>query len=432
MHFKSIRLLLLAALVSSLFLTGCVPKQADATSDGRTIVTFWSFWGSETRRPVIDHIINEFNASQNEIQVKHVYLPWGDIWTKNLASIAAGNPADVIINDIASVELRASKKQNTNLTAYLEKDPIEDRFYPNLWEDVLYEGEAYALPFNTDTRMLYYNKQAFREAGLDPEQPPATWEELESYAIQLDIKEGNTYEQVGFHPLWGDFGVDNWLFNGDEGRGYFDDAGNPLIHTQHKIDTLEWLKSWDDRLGKKTVDTLKAEFGSKQSDPFLSGKVAMLIQQGNFATQIRDYGQGMDIGVAPIPERTEGSGHWSGGGGFVVEIPHGAKHPDEAWEFIKFLTDKQSQLYWAEKNFDNVANIEASEDPSLQQDPIYAASVTNLEVTKRFRAPLLLPDYKDMITSQLDQALLGMLPADQALANAEEDVNNLIRLTTPK
>ncbi|MFP4978859.1 ABC transporter substrate-binding protein [Paenibacillus sp. CN-4] len=421
------------SLLLSLLLAGCTPRETsgEATSaaegGGKVEIDFWTFWGSETRRPIIEKIINDFNASQDKIIVKHTYLPWGDIWTKNLASIAAKNPADVIINDIASVDQRASKKQNTDLSQYLAKDNIQDRFYPSLWENVTYEDKAYAIPFNTDTRFLYYNKEAFREVGLDPEKPPATWDELEQYAIKLDKKNGNTYDRVGFHPQWGDFGVDNWMLNADGGKGFFDNEGKMYINTPAKVETIEWVKKWNDRLGKKNVDALQAEFGNEQSNPFISGKVAMWMHQGTFATQIRDYGQGMDVGVAPVPERTAGSGHYSSGGGFVVEIPYGAKHPDEAWEFIKFLTDYDAQKYWAQKNFDNVANQKAASDPELMKDPIYKMAVDNMEVTTHYRAPLAVPDYKNLITPQIDAALLGQLSPADAMKKAEEDVKNMMK-----
>jgi len=429
----------LAAVSLILLLTACTPESRSSSGaptavtngNGKTAakvtLDFWTFWGSETRRPIIEKIIDDFNKSQDRIVVKHTYLPFGDIWTKNLASIAAGNPADVIINDYADVNLRASKNQNTNLSEYLKKDDIESQFYPELWKNVLYKNEAYALPFNTDTRLLYYNKKAFQEAGLDPEQPPKTWAELEEYAQKLDKKNGNGYERVGFYPLWGDFGVDSWLINGDGGNGYFGENDQIAINTPGKVSTLEWLKSWQDRLGRQTVDAMKADFGSGVSDPFISGKVAMYIQTGTYNTQIEEFGKDLEIGVAPIPEREAGSGHWSSGGGFVVEIPKGAKHPDEAWEFMKYLTGVEAQKYWALKNFDNVANIQAAEDPEANKNAVYKASVENLADTKVFQVPLSASGYKDLINPHMDAVFLGKETPEQALQGAEKDVQSLMK-----
>ncbi|CAM3679647.1 extracellular solute-binding protein [Mesobacillus zeae] len=186
---KKGQLILAGTIIFLGVLTGCGEdgKQAEKekTKDGRTIVEFWSFWGSETRGPVIEKIIKDFNDSQDQVFVKHTFLPWGDIWTKNLASVKAGNPGDVIINDINSVALRAENKQVEDLSKYLD-NTFQERFYPNLWETVLHDSKPYAVPFNTDTRLLFYNKTAFREAGLDPNKPPETWTELEHFAKKLD------------------------------------------------------------------------------------------------------------------------------------------------------------------------------------------------------------------------------------------------------
>src|SRR5699024_1860890 len=141
-------------------------------------------------------------SSQDEIEVKHTFLPWGDIWTKNIASISAGNPPDVIINDINSVPSRAVNNQVMDITEWVEADNLEETFYPELYNTVVYEDKIYALPFVTDTRLLFYNKDAFEDAGLDPAKPPTTWAELEEYAKKLDKKNGNSFERVGFHPLW--------------------------------------------------------------------------------------------------------------------------------------------------------------------------------------------------------------------------------------
>ena len=137
--------------------------------DGRTTLEFWSFWGSGSRRDAIEDIISDYNESQEEVTVEYVYQPWGDIWTKSLAAIAGGNAPDVIVQDINSVKQRAEANQATNIQEYLDEDDISENFYPQLWDTVLYEDEAYALPFNTDTQVLFYNKTAFEEAGLENE-----------------------------------------------------------------------------------------------------------------------------------------------------------------------------------------------------------------------------------------------------------------------
>lgn len=426
---RGLALILVSFLLIGL-LAGCSGEkkaEAEKTKDGKVVVNFWSFWGSETRRPIIEKIIDDYNNSQDKVFVKHTFLPWGDIWTKNLASVAAGNPADVIINDINTVGQRAENKQVEDLSKYVD-DSYKEQFYPHLWETVEYKGKPYAVPFNTDTRLLFYNKKAFKEAGLDPNKPPKTWAELEEYAKKLDVKKGERYERIGFYPLWGSTGASSWMTNADNGKGFIDD-GKLAINTPKKAEALEWILGWKERLGENTVQAFQAEFGSEQANPFIAEKVAMWVDVGTFYTQLRDYGQDVDFGVAPIPAYEEGAGNWSEGGGFVAEIPKGAKHPKEAMDFIKYLTGVDAQKYWAIKNYDNVANKEAAEatvdELKGEEKTVYEATVKNLEQTKMFPVPAEYPDYHSRINPQIDNALLGKITPEKALKKAEADVEKM-------
>ncbi|MCM3115041.1 ABC transporter substrate-binding protein [Neobacillus sp. MER 74] len=437
---KTLMTLLILAMSFSLILTGCSSKESGANESGskskngeKVVIDFWTFWGSETRRPIIEKIIDDFNKSQDKIEVKHTYLPWGDVWTKNLASIAAGNPADLIINDINAVGHRAKNNQNTNLAKYLKKDPaVKDRFFPELYNASLYKGDPYALPFNTDTRLLFWNKKMFKEAGLDPNTPPKTWAELEEMGKKLDVKKGNKYERIGYLPNQG-IGADVWMINAD-GKGYWDfDANKAVINDETNVKALTWMKNYYDYYGDKTINNFKAEFGEQTADPFVAGKLAMTTDNANFFTKIRDYGEGMEFGVAPLPEMEPGTGNESWGGGFVAEIPKGAKHPDEAWEFLKYLTDVQAQEYWAVKNFDIVANKEAAEKASTSTEftedgkKVYSLANENMKQTLLTPTPIEAPDYINLIQPEIESVLLGKKSPKEGLDDAQKAVEELVK-----
>lgn len=444
---KSMLVLLSTALSTGLVLTACSTDKTASPSatagtgaspaasaavekpKGKVTLDFWTHWGSTTRRPIIEKIISDFNGSQDRITVKHTFLPYGDGWTKELAAIAAGNPPDVIIHDISQVAQRASKKQVTNLAPYLAKDNIKDRFFPHLYNAMQYKNEVYALPFVTDTRVLFYNKAVFKEAGLDPEKPPKTWAELEEYAKKIDKINNGKIERLGYHPRLAG-GQDVFLNNADGGRPWLDDKGI-YINSPARIAALEWYNSWDARLGKKEVDAFKASFGSKTNDPLISGKLAMKIDAGTFWTQIRDFAaKKEDFGIAAVPEYKAGSGNWSVGGGFTIEIPFGAKHPDESWEFLKYMTDVDAQKYWAQYNFDNVSNIKASNDPDLIKDPVYKFTVDNLKSTVLAPVPVTAPDFANLLNPQIDEAILGKQSPKEALDKAQKAIEDLVKQNT--
>jgi multiple sugar transport system substrate-binding protein len=143
----------------------------------------------------------------------------------------------------------------------------------------------------------------------------------------------------------------------------------------------------------------------------------------------------MNFGVAPMPEKTEGNGHTMWGGGFVAEVPYGAKNPEASYEFIKYLTGPEAQEYWAVKNFDNVANIEASENAAksseLTEDGkrVYEAAVKNMEETILTPFPLEVPDFINLINPEIEKALLGDKTPQEALDDAQKAVEKTAEST---
>ena len=406
-------------------------SSGNESADGKTTLDFWSFWGSGARQEVIEEIIDDFNASQDKIEVKYSYQPWGDIWTKSLSSITAGNPPDVIVQDINSVAQRAEAQQATNLSEYIEEG-FSDEFYPQLWDTVEYEGDAYAVPFNTDTQVIFYNKTLFKEAGISEEQLPQTWEELETVARKLDVKNGDDFERIGFYPLW-NLGADVWALNADDGVSWFDKDENVKIDTDNKVEALEWILDWQEYYGQDTINRLEAEFGSGVADPFISGLVVMRAQNINYYSSLAENApDDFEFGVIQIPEKESGSGHWSWGGGFVLEVPYGAKDPEASYEFIKYLSTPEVQEKFGEKSFDIMANRTANENlinnDNLDENGqmIYQMADENFANTVITPVPLTAPDFSSLVNEQIDQIMLGSKTPAEGLADAQKAVEDLV------
>ncbi|MDU4624764.1 MAG: ABC transporter substrate-binding protein [Enterococcus gallinarum] len=432
----SIGLLLFStALVTAACGSNSEYKNTDAsgkqTSDGKITLDFWSFWGSGARQEVIEEIIDDFNQSQDEIEVKYSYQPWGDIWTKSLSAITAGNPPDVIVQDINSVAQRAEAQQATNLSEYV-KDGMSDEFYPQLWDTVEYEGDPYAIPFNTDTQVIFYNKQIFKEAGISEDQLPQTWDELETVAHKLDVKKGDDFERIGFYPLW-NLGADVWALNADNGVSWFDKDEKVSIDTENKVEALDWILDWQDYYGQDTINRLEAEFGSGVADPFISGLVTMRAQNINYYSSLMENApDDFDFGVIQIPEKEKGSGHWSWGGGFVLEVPQGAKNPEASYKFIEYLSTPEVQEKFGEKSFDIMANRTANEN-LVKNDHldekgqmIYQMADENFANTVITPVPLDAPDFSSLVNEQIDQILLGNKKPAEGLADAQKAVEDLV------
>ncbi|WP_159635935.1 ABC transporter substrate-binding protein [Erysipelothrix anatis] len=418
-------------LVLLFVIVGCGRESQEMTTvhtseiDTPVTIDFWSFWGSQARRPIIEEIIADFNESNESVQVKHTYNPYGDIWTKELAAISAGNPPDVVINDINATRIRGDKQRAEDLSEFFEDD-FSGQYFPNLWDAVSNDNGIYGIPFNTDTRVLFYNKNHFKEVGLDPKKPPKTWNELTEYARMLDKKTDSTFNRLGFYPLYNvDAGL--WLINAN-GENYVDDSGHPSVDSEINKDVFEWLLEWKNHYGTDTINRYQASVDNQQSHPFFTQELSMIVATGTFYNEFKQWGQDFDVGVAFIPEYEPGTGHTSWGGGFVAEIPYGAKNKEESWQFIKHLTGFDSQTKWGYLNFDNVAHIEASNavPDNFVNNPvdaaIYEVLAANMTHTILTPTPSEIPNYADLANAVFEEIILERITIEEGLTKLQHEL----------
>lgn len=398
-------------------------KSAENTE--KVEIEFWGWWSSEARKPHIEHMVNGFNESQDKITVKYVDIPWGDIFTKNIAQIAAGNPADVMAGNFGDVSYRASQDQLTALDEYMG-DFTMDKFFDNYAENCYGEdGKLYAVPLVADTRFIYYNKALFAEAGVSEENGnmPKTWDELQELAFKLDKKNADgTIDVMGYHPTLGNGGNDAWVVNANNGDLWYDEeAGKVLIDTDLNKKAMEYIMSYTDHYTNRVVDDYKAAFSSGMADPFCSGKLAMVSNTNAYRAAIKQNAPDLEYGVMMMPEMTAGNGHYVNGGGFTIEIPYGAKHPAEAMEFIKWMTSPEQQAYWA-LNMGEVPTIKEVNDPTLEADLVYQASMEALKETHIGNYPNKISGFKDILNPELDLILVGQKSINDALAAADKTI----------
>ena len=134
---------------------------------------------------------------------------------KLMTSIVGGAAPDVILQDRFTIGDWASRDAFLPLDGFLKAEKSsptglhEADFYPAAWKEAVYKEHVYAIPNGIDDRMLLYNRKVFREAGLDPNKPPRTWEELEQYALKINTKNADgTIKRLGFIPNYGN----SWLY----------------------------------------------------------------------------------------------------------------------------------------------------------------------------------------------------------------------------
>ena len=395
-------------------------------NEGRTQLTFWSWWSSDARKPFILELVDNYNKSQDKYFVTYVDVPWDDIFTKNIAAIAAGNPCDIMANNMEEVKFRASQGQVTAIDQYVDQS-AKDGFYSQYIDACTGDdGSLYALPFSVDTRCIYYNVDQFEEAGIDASEIK-TWEDLEKAAHKLDVKDGDSYSRVGFMPLLGNGGLDTWLINANKGQCYFDtDTLKGKINSDINKKVFAWVRGWIDYYGQDTFDELSSAFSSGMADPFASGTMSMVVNTSAYQAALAKTAPDLNYGIFLMPEYSEGNGNTVNGGGFVLEVPAGAKNPEGSVDFIKFATSYEQQDFLCTNMGDFSARNDFPEDAKFFQKPHIQDISQALKQTSTMIVPNAIKGYQDVINPYIEEGTLGQISTDEALDQAEKAFDDFV------
>jgi len=349
-----------AAFLSLLLLavpSGCTAKTD--TPGERVIVNYWEKWaGFEAE--AMQSIIDDFNRSQNRIEVR--FLTISPIDVKLMLAASGGNPPDLAGLWEYSIPDFAEKGALLPLDDELANAGLgADHYVPVYWELCRHRGFTWALPSTPGCVALFYNKRLFREVGLDPDRPPRTFAEVEAMSRRLtrvelerngrrvrvsfdeltaaERKSGRyTIVQVGHLPYDAGMFVSAWGFW--FGAKYYDGDRRILADDAGNLAAFRWLRDTMTTYGVDQLKDFNASFGQSQTaqSPFLAGKAAMVMQGPWLLNFIEKYSPDLEWGVAPFPAAPGVSDHapMTLVVSDMLVIPRGAKHPHEAFEFLRY------------------------------------------------------------------------------------------------
>jgi ABC-type glycerol-3-phosphate transport system substrate-binding protein len=304
-------------------------------------VTYWDKY-TDFEAAGLQKVVDAFNNSQTRIHV--TFLSVSDIKTKTLMATAGGNPPDIAGLFGPDIAQYADAHALLPLDDYCKQAGIgEAQFLPIFWYICNYRGHTYALPSAAGTTALHYNTTAFREAGLDPNKPPRTIEELDAYSEKLTKRAPNgTLQQIGFvhaDPGWWNWGW-GYLFGGS----LWDGKSKITANSPENVRAFTWAQSYCKKYGLDHLESFKSGFGnfSSPQNPFLAKKVAMQIQGNWMDNFVRKFAPDVKYAVAPFPypkDRPDLADSTFADTDILV-IPKGAQHPKEAFEFIRYMNSQ--------------------------------------------------------------------------------------------
>ncbi|MGQ5720344.1 ABC transporter substrate-binding protein [Pseudochrobactrum asaccharolyticum] len=320
-------------------ITGMTFGALSSVADAKSTVTFWHSFGGENGK-ALERLVAKFEAQNPEIDIDALYTGnYEDIVTKLQAAIPARRHPDAVILEVTRYGLFAERGVLEDLSPYLEKDPVKNDLYPFALEVGQYKGKNFIVPFNSSTPVLYYNKDIFARAGVEPAKLN-TWDGVRETAITIHGKLGG--EGVhGIEPM-GQFA--RWAVTMLNGSDLINTkTGDIIIDSPATIEAYEWMTDFVKELKVTSLDPVTDEKAGKAL--FTGGREAMAIEStGNLGGYRKALGD--NLGVAPLPCNSENCAVPIGGAGIGILSAIETEKKDAIWKFISFMTSPESNAHW--------------------------------------------------------------------------------------
>jgi multiple sugar transport system substrate-binding protein len=321
--------------LTSLYFSERITERAEPP--GRIRIAYWEKWtGFEFK--AMKAVVDDFNRSQDRIQVD--ILPVSSVEQKAMMAISAGIPPDLAGLYGPNIPQYVDDQAIIRLDDFCAKAGIKPSDYiPSYFEIGRYKGHTWSLPTTPASTALHYNLDLFKQAGLDPGRPPKTIDEMDEFAAKITSRKDGRIDIAGFMPA--EPGWWNWawgpLFGGQLWNGK--DRINAL--TPENVRAYTWIQKYARNYGATDLQTFRSGFGnfSSPQNAFMSDKVAMELQGVWMYNFISQFSPKMHWAAAPFPYPADRPDLASPTivDEDVIVIPRGAKHPNEAFEFIKYL-----------------------------------------------------------------------------------------------
>lgn len=441
MRKKAISLLLTAAMAATV-LTGCgggsqqsagqtaqqgaadTQGAADAKGDksgtgtGPVSISFWcNFTGSDG--DVLREIVDNYNKSnQDGVTVEVDIMDFDTLQTKLPIAVSTGTGPSFIL---AGIEFINQYKENGMLESIDDFWDVTGVDKSNFYDNVLaksYVGDVlYGVPMQYNCQYLYYNKDIFKAAGLDPENPPATFEELEAAAVACTDASKNQYG-LGLPTDYGNYCQYLWGNGGD----VINLAGTEnYLDSQENIETLKWIQ-------KMAVEEGVSPSGLTAADAdtmFQSGQLAMYTSGPWNINGLNSLG--VNYGITGIPAGKDGA--YSAEGGCSWMLSKGADDATRAavYKFMAYWLSDDVLKEWSNRNGFPVWSYSVLQDAEIQNNAILSSVSKASEIGRDWHLGLAVGSQidSDVMKPMMEKILMGA-DVTESVKNASEILDSVL------
>ena len=381
-------------------------------------------------------LIKNFNAAHPDIKATAVYTgSYDETLIKTRSATEAGKPPAAVVMSANFLTDLAIEKEIAPLDDLIKADGQSNeqfmaQFFPALHPNAIVDRHVYGVPFQNSTPLLYYNVEQFREAGLDPDRPPQTWDELAAAARKLIKREGDRVTRWGIMmPSNYDYG--GWILSAlvmsNGGRYFNEEYGGEVYYDTPTM--LGALTFWSDLVHKHKVHPAGEQKGPGVSTAFLTGQSAMMILSTGSLTHVRTNAK-FPYKVAFVPRNVRNAVPI--GGGSLIQ-PRGL---DEAkrkagWTLIKWMTAPEQSGWWSRATGYFAPNMGAYKLPEMMEflakNPDAKTAIDQLAYAKPWFATYKTVAVRKAIEDETQAVLSGKKSPKEALVSAQKAADEIMR-----
>ncbi|MBZ2198450.1 ABC transporter substrate-binding protein [Occultella gossypii] len=399
-------------------------------ASGESLVV-WFPGKSESEMALINDTIVPAFEEETGAQVEVTFVDWPDLSPKLSAAFAAGTAPDVIGHGVAATADLAANERVLDLSSYI------DEMDPELRDDIsvaLEGGEVggtpYMVPLIMTARMLVYSGADFTEAGLDPEAPPATWEEVHEVAEQLTVRDGDQITRsgllLGSQPIANQqsFATLLWSNGGDFLN---EDDTEAVMNSPEGVEALQYFV--DLYQGENPVDgMLGVEWSALPvgEQPVIAGTASMQLVSAGAIVDYQAAAPDRDLRLMPPPAFEGSEPGTFGGPGNGLMINADSEVPDLAWEFIASMVEPETNLTYAQELGQLPIHASAIESDYITSNPELVTAVEALPYTSGNPNVPGWVQMRDAMGQHLERALHGEADPADALDQSASEVDEII------
>ena len=381
-------------------------------------------------------LIERFNSEHPDIEATAVYTgSYDETNIKTRAAIKAGRPPAAVIMSANFVLEYQINDEIQPLDPLIEADGMTpddymSRFWPALHGNARFGGKVWAVPFHNSTPLLYYNADQFREVGLDPENPPATWAEWIEAAEKLTVRDGDNITRYGL-MLPGNYDYLGWIMTAltmsNGGQYYNPDFGGEVYYdTPSMLGALTLIK---DMVHERKVMPVGVTDGKAVSTAFFAGQASMVVLSTGSLSFIRDNMKS-DYGVAFVPRNMRNA---VAIGGASLMMPKGSTEEQRkaAWTLINWLTSPEIAGHWSRFTGYFAPNKGAYDLDEMQvflaKNPDAKVALDQLQHARSWFATYNTVAVRKALEDEVQAVLAGKKEPAEALKTAQENADAVMR-----